>query len=124
MSNNTDTWIQSIWYGQSPLAWLLLPLSWLYMLLIRVRQVAEHAAVPDLFDPDPRKNTRTVVAPWWQRWLFAPNGVNYHLEHHFMASVPCYKLRQLREHLRSRDALDGVPEFRGYGELLRHVVIA
>lgn len=95
-----------------------------FMLIIRVRQVAEHAAVPDLYDPDSRLNTRTVDAPWWQRLLFVPNGVNYHLEHHFMASVPCYRLHELREHLRRKHALDGVPEFAGYGALLRHVVAA
>jgi fatty acid desaturase len=96
----------------------------LFMLIIRIRQVAEHAAVPDLYDPDSRLNTRTVDAPWWQRLMFVPNGVNFHLEHHFMASVPCYRLRELREHLRRKNALDGVPEFPGYGALLRHVVVA
>ena len=95
-----------------------------FMFIIRVRQVAEHAAVPDLFDPDSRLNTRTVDAPWWQRIIFAPCGVNFHMEHHFMASVPCYKLKALRTHLRSRGALDDVPEFHGYGQLLRHVVAA
>jgi fatty acid desaturase len=109
--------------GWTYLLWAVAYMT-VFMLIIRVRQVAEHAAVPDLFDPDTRQNTRTVDAPWWQRIIFVPCGVNFHLEHHFMASVPCYKLRQLREHLHSRDALDGVPEFRGYGELLRHVVIA
>ncbi len=103
--------------------WVIAYLT-VFMLLIRVRQVAEHAAVPDLFDPDPRKNTRTVVAPWWQRWLFAPNGVNYHLEHHFMASVPCYRLQELHRLLKQRHALDGVPEFGGYGAVLRHAVTA
>ncbi|MEZ5501285.1 MAG: fatty acid desaturase family protein [Halioglobus sp.] len=95
-----------------------------FMLIIRVRQIAEHAAVPDLFDPDSRLNTRTVEAPWWQRMIFAPCGVNFHMEHHFMASVPCYRLGELRQHLRRRHALDEVPEFRGYGQLLRHVVTA
>jgi fatty acid desaturase len=95
-----------------------------FMLIIRVRQVAEHAAVPDLYDPDTRLNTRTVDAPWWQRLLFVPNGVNFHLEHHFMASVPCYRLRALRGHLRRKNALEGVPEFHGYGALLRHAVAA
>jgi fatty acid desaturase len=107
--------------GWTYLLWLGSYLTF-YMLIIRVRQVAEHAAVPDLYDPDPRNNTRTVDAPWWQRLVFAPNGVNYHLEHHFMASVPCYRLAGLRAHLRARHAYDGVPEFRGYGELLRHAV--
>jgi fatty acid desaturase len=108
--------------GWAYLLWLGAFLT-VYMLIIRVRQVAEHAAVPDLYDPDPRLNTRTVEAPWWQRLFLAPNGVNYHMEHHFMASVPCYRLAALRRHLRQRHALDGVPEFRGYGALLRHVVV-
>jgi fatty acid desaturase len=95
-----------------------------FMFIIRVRQLAEHAAVPDLFDPDSRLNTRTVDAPWWQCMIFAPCGVNFHMEHHFMASVPCYKLRELRQHLRRQHALDEVPVFHGYGQLLRHVVAA
>ena len=94
----------------------------IFMLIIRIRQVAEHAAVPDLYHPDPRLNTRTVEAPWWQRMVFAPNGVNYHLEHHFMASVPCYRLAALHAHLKQRGALDSVPVFRGYGQLLNHAV--
>ena len=106
-------WTYSLW----ALAYLTV-----FMLIIRIRQVAEHAAVPDLFDPDPRMNTRTVDAPWWQRLLFAPNGVNFHMEHHFMASVPCYRLGSLRRHLRARGALDGVPEYSGYGQVLRHAV--
>ena len=96
----------------------------IFMLIIRIRQVAEHAAVPDLYHPDPRLNTRTVEAPWWQRMVFAPNGVNYHLEHHFMASVPCYRLAALHAHLKQRGALDSVPVFRGYGQLLNHAVSA
>ena len=105
-------------------AYLLWAVAYLtvFMFIIRVRQVAEHAAVPDLFDPDPRMNTRTVDAPWWQRLLFAPNGVNYHMEHHFMASVPCYRLRALREHLRNLQALADVPVFRCYAQVLRHAV--
>jgi len=109
-----------------PWAYLLWVIAYMtfFMLIIRVRQVAEHAAVPDLYDPDTRLNTRSVDAPWWQRWAMVPNGVNYHLEHHFMASVPCYRLRALRELLKSRHALDDVPAFSGYGALLKHVVVA
>ena len=107
--------------GWAYLVWLGAFLTF-FMLIIRVRQIAEHAAVPDLYDRDPRKNTRTVDAPWWQKLVFAPNGVNYHMEHHFMASVPCYRLRALREHLRSQHALDNVPAFSGYGQLLKHAV--
>lgn len=109
--------------GWTYLLWVVSYMT-VFMLIIRVRQIAEHGAVPDLFDPDARMNTRTVDAPWWQRMIFAPCGVNFHMEHHFMASVPCYKLGELREHLRKQHALDHVREFRGYGELLRHVVAA
>lgn len=107
--------------GWTYLLWVTAYLSF-FMLIIRIRQVAEHAAVPDLFDPDPRLNTRTVEAPWWQRLVFAPNGVNYHMEHHFMASVPCYRLAALRRHLKAQGALQGVPEFKGYPQVLRHAV--
>ncbi|MEZ5568038.1 MAG: fatty acid desaturase family protein [Halioglobus sp.] len=109
--------------GWTYLLWVVSFMT-VFMLVVRIRQVAEHAAVPDLFDADPRNNTRTVEAPWWQRLIFAPNGVNYHMEHHFMASVPCYRLRALREHLRRKHALDDVPVFRGYGEVLRHAIAA
>lgn len=89
-----------------------------YMLVIRVRQVAEHAVVPDLYNPDPRANTRTVLAPAWQRFLIAPSFVNYHLEHHFMAGVPCYRLPQLRRLLQAKGYFDGVSETAGYGQVL------
>lgn len=107
-----------------PWAYLLWAVAYLtfFMLVIRIRQVAEHAAVPDLYDLDPRLNTRTVEAPWWQRLLFAPNGVNYHMEHHFMASVPCYQLKSLRQYLKQRGALDGVPLFTGYGQVLKTAI--
>lgn len=93
-----------------------------YMLVVRIRQVAEHAAVPDLYNDDPRMNTRTTVPHWWERLIFAPNYVNYHLEHHFMASVPCYRLKALHEHLKQRGAYDTTPIFHGYREVLRHAV--
>jgi fatty acid desaturase len=109
--------------GWAYLLWAIAYLT-VFMCIIRVRQIAEHAAVPDLFDPDPRMNTRTVDAPWWQRWVFAPNGVNFHMEHHFMASVPCYRLKALRQRLRDTGALASVPHFTGYRQVLRHVVVS
>ena len=107
-------------------AWLYLLWAGAYltsfMLFIRLRQVAEHAAVPDLFDLDPRLNTRTVIPRWWERVVLAPNMVNYHMEHHFMASVPCYKLKALHRLLRDQNALDDMPRFVGYPAVLRHTV--
>ena len=93
-----------------------------FMLFIRLRQIAEHAAVPDLYDLDPRKNTRTVVARWWERLFIAPNGVNYHMEHHFIASVPCYRLRALHAFLKARGVLIDAPEVISYRQLFKQVV--
>jgi tetraacyldisaccharide 4'-kinase len=36
-ANNTEAWLQAIWYGRSPLAWLLLPFSWLFLILVKLR---------------------------------------------------------------------------------------
>ena len=93
-----------------------------YMWVVRLRQVGEHAVVPDLFDPDVRQNTRTVEAPWWQRILVAPNNVNYHMEHHFMAGVPCYRLPALRKILIAKGFLDATPRTSGYGQVLREAL--
>lgn len=86
--------------------WLVLmwPAAFLttYLLFARIRQIAEHAAVPDLFDLDPRKNTRTTLARWWERMVFAPNHVNFHLEHHLAAGVPCYRLPAFHRFLAGR----------------------
>src|SRR5689334_6789683 len=39
--------------------------------------------------------TRTLVAPAWERWLFAPYNLNYHFEHHLYPMVPTYNLTAL-----------------------------
>lgn len=73
-----------------------------YPLIARIRQVAEHGSVPDLYDADPRNNTRTTLANPLERMLFCPNHVNYHLEHHLLASVPAHKLPALHRTLKAR----------------------
>jgi fatty acid desaturase len=107
---------------------------WLYLLWIaafvfanplisRIRQVAEHAGVPDLFDPDPRRNTRTIEAGPLTRLVFCPHEVNYHLEHHLLASVPIYRLRLLHNLLKRRGFYDGLDFPRSYRQLLRRVTL-
>ena len=80
------------------------------------------AGAPDLYDADPRNNTRTTIPRWWERLVFAPNYVNYHLEHHFMASVPCYRLKEMHALLKRRGFYDDTRIFQGYGEVLRHAI--
>ena len=84
--------------GELYLLWVVAYLT-AYPLIARIRQVAEHANVPDLLDLDPRLNTRTTIPKWYERLIFCPNGVNYHVEHHLLASVPCHKLKALHQTL-------------------------
>jgi fatty acid desaturase len=94
-----------------------------YMLFARIRQVAEHAAVPELSSTDPRKSTRTTFARWWERLTVAPNHVHYHLEHHLLPRVPPYRLAELNGVLAARGFYDDKTPFaRGYGDVLRAVL--
>lgn len=94
-------------------AWVVAYLT-TFSLYIRIRSIAEHAcleASPDMF-----KNTRTTRAGWLARMTVAPIYVNYHLEHHVMASVPFYRLPLMHRLMRARDATPVPP---GYGDVLR-----
>jgi fatty acid desaturase len=79
------------WYFY-PLFWLLPLLTW-QQVITRVRNIAEHAIVPD--NDDVFRNARTTYASWWERALFAPYWVNYHVDHHLLFYVPCYNLPKL-----------------------------
>lgn len=95
-----------------------------YPLIARIRQVAEHASVPDLYDVDPRLNTRTTIPRWYERLVLCPNSVNYHVEHHLLASVPCYHLRALHRRLRETGFYDGYEHTiaQGYVDVLRRAL--
>ena len=95
-----------------------------HMLVSRIRQIAEHAAVPDQFSADARRNTRTMYISAIERLLIAPHQVSYHLEHHLMASIPIYRLKRLHEILLRNGYYDGVEFPRGYFNLLRRVTVA
>lgn len=89
--------------------------------ILRIRQIGEHGAMPQLSGPV-RATTRTTLANWWQRWLIAPNAINYHCEHHFAPTVPAYNLPRLNRLLRERGFYDDYPQAlvqEGYMEVLR-----
>jgi fatty acid desaturase len=72
--------------------WVLPLITW-HMVITRVRNIAEHAVVPD--DNDVFRNARTTYASWWERAIIAPYWVNYHVDHHLLMYVPCYNLPKL-----------------------------
>lgn len=99
-----------------PVLWLL-PLATWYQLVSRIRNIAEHAVVPD--NDDPLRNTRTTYANPVIRLLVAPYWVNYHLEHHLFMFVPCWRLPQAHRALLAagrREAMELKP---GYAAVLR-----
>ncbi|MEM6300118.1 MAG: fatty acid desaturase family protein [Pseudomonadota bacterium] len=95
-----------------------------YPLIARIRQIAEHANVPGLYEPDPRGNTRTTRANWLERLILAPNNVSYHIEHHLLPSVPAWRLRDLHQHLVTRGFYAKHPDAiaNGYWDVLKRVV--
>lgn len=112
-----------LWLSGYPWLYVLWVVSYLttYMLFARLRQVAEHGAVPELSSSDPLKNTRTTQARWWERLTLAPNHVNYHLEHHLYASVPPYRLASLHQYLKAKGYYKEIEFPKGYLQVMRQV---
>ncbi len=91
-----------VWWAY-PLLWLLPLVTWM-MVITRIRNIAEHAVVPD--SADPLRNTRTTHAGFLERLFIAPYYVNYHLEHHLLFYVPCYNLPRVHRILRQEPACE------------------
>lgn len=93
-----------------------------YMLFLRIRQVAEHGAVRSAQSKDPREFTRTTVVNWLGKLLLAPANVHYHVEHHLLPNVPCYRLPQLHRELVKTGFFEKHPFTLGYGQLYKEVI--
>ncbi len=98
------------------LMWLL-PLATTQQFFLRIRNIAEHAAVPDLVDP--LKNTRTIMAGWFERMTFAPYFVNYHIEHHMVPFVPCWRLPEVHKIMLAKGFGPDMEISPGYGDIIR-----
>lgn len=101
-------WLDAIqglfWY------WLL-PFLTAFFAIMYVRSVAEHFGSMD-YDHE-LTGTRTVIPHLWEKAIFAPHNVNYHLDHHLYPSVPFYNLPQLHAHLMEN------PDFRELAHITR-----
>ncbi|MCJ9428521.1 fatty acid desaturase family protein [Kordiimonas marina] len=98
------------------LCWLI-PLMTTQQFFLRIRNIAEHATVPDL--ENPLKNSRTTLANPLERLTFAPYFVNYHIEHHMLPFVPCWRLRQVHKIMEDK-GFAGEMEIRpGYLDIIK-----
>jgi fatty acid desaturase len=103
------------------LVWVLPWATW-FQLVTRIRDIAEHGLVHDAADP--LRNTRTIGAGLLARALVAPYGVNYHLEHHLLVFVPCWKLREVQALLLARNLGGRMERASSYAEVLARVTTA
>jgi fatty acid desaturase len=87
-----------------------------FPLFIRIRSMAEHACLES--GTDVLRNTRTTQAGVIARVCVAPIRVNFHIEHHLMASVPYFRLPKLHALLRQRGI---VPQPPTYLQVLKRV---
>lgn len=94
-----------------------------HMFIVRIRQIAEHAAVPNANDTDPRNNTRTVYANPLENLLFAPHSLNYHLEHHLLPTIPIYRLKQAHRLLKAKAAYTHTTFPKGYVNVLKSLTL-
>ncbi len=106
-------WLYALWW----LSYLTV-----YMFFARIRNAAEHACVPDLLDKDPLLHTRTTYANWWERLSFAPNYVNYHMEHHLKPTIPCYHLAAFHRYLIEKEILNKAHVANSYIEVIKQLM--
>ena len=102
-----------------PVLWLLPMATW-FPLVTRIRNIAEHAGVPESGD-DPLRQARTTSAQWWEGLLIAPYWVNYHAEHHLFMHLPCYRLPAAHHDLRKSGHVSGMTTSPGYLSVLSEV---
>jgi len=107
-----QSWLYLLWVGA---------FTSTHMLCTRLRQIGEHAAVPNGQSLDPRDHTRTILTQWWERLLIAPHQIGFHLEHHLLPSVPIYRLPRLHKMLVDNGYLAPDLLITGYPSLIRRV---
>ena len=95
----------------------LLPFLTYHMAITRLRNIAEHAIVPD--NNDPFRNARTTKTNFLSRLLIAPYWVNYHVEHHLIMHVPCWHLPLLHKTLLADGYGNRMEMAPGYIDVLR-----
>lgn len=108
----TNTVIFSLlWASGHPKLYALWLLAYVtpFPLFIRIRSMAEHADREE--SADVLKNTRTTKAGFIARALVAPINVNFHIEHHLMASVPYFRLPKMYQMLRERNYVIEAPSY-------------
>ena len=102
-------------------AFWIVPALTIFQFFYRIRNIAEHAVVPN--DCDDFNNARTTNASFIERCFVAPYYVNYHLEHHLFMFIPCYKLKDAHNLLVAKKYTNRMEIKRGYIPLLKSILV-
>ncbi|GAC1368843.1 MAG: fatty acid desaturase family protein [Aquirhabdus sp.] len=113
-----------LWVIHAPWLYLLWVIAQLspFQVFLRVRQIADHAVVPDSLSKNPLLHARSTTASWWEKMLFAPHHEHYHLEHHLVPTAPSWNLTTLHNILIEANALPEGSQSNGYAAVLRKAV--
>ena len=95
--------------------WLLPMATWM-MLITRLRNIAEHAVVPD--NEDPLRHARTTLSNPLESLVIAPYWVNYHCEHHMFMHLPCYRLGVAHRALARKGVTERMEVQHGYWKVI------
>jgi len=90
-------WMAGYWWVYVML-WLA-PLFTVFQLVLRIRNIAEHAQTSHTPD-NPLTTARTTHANLLARAFVAPYWVNYHVEHHLYMYTPCWRYKKLHTALK------------------------
>jgi fatty acid desaturase len=88
-------------FWQELLMYWIVPLLTSFVLMVYIRAVADHfgnfagGSHESIYT-----QSRTTRVSWLEAFIFAPHGINYHIEHHFFPGVPYYNLGTLHELLK------------------------
>jgi fatty acid desaturase len=114
-----------LWTLHAPWLYLLWIAAQLFpfQVFLRVRQIADHAVVPDSLSKNPLLHARSTTAAWWEKLLFAPHHEHFHLEHHLVPTAPSWNLPKLHAILIEANALPEGSQSHGYAAVLRRAVL-
>ena len=110
-------WVAGDWWWW--FAFWLLPLVTWFQLVVRVRSMAEHAATD--FSDNELQNVRTTYATPLIRIFLAPYWVNYHLEHHLIMHVPCWRLKKVHALLLEKGFADKMKVSQNYFDVFKQI---
>jgi fatty acid desaturase len=80
-------------WGYYFLYWVVPYFTW-FKFTKRLRAIGEHFAIKD---ENYKELTRTTLVGFFEGHLISPHNINYHIEHHFNASIPFYNLDKLHD---------------------------